>query len=80
MVNNMVGLSNMETRLDSCAFCRQPAVTNCDKSHKAICIDCLTVVPVSVNISESLIQVVAKKHAPKRHLAKLERIALERGE
>ena len=80
MVNNMVGLSKMETRLDNCAFCRQPAVTNCDKSHKAVCINCLTVVPVTVNISESQIQVVAKKHAPKRHLAKLERLALERGE
>ena len=76
----MVGLKFMETTIGKCSFCNKMADTKCDKSHKAICSECASVVPVSENLSNTLIQVVAKKHAPKRHLDKLEKLAIKRGE
>ena len=76
----MVGLRFMETRLRNCKFCTgKNADTICDKTHQPVCSDCATVIPVSENISKSLIQVVAKKHAPRRHVAKLEELAIKRG-
>ena len=76
----MVGLRHMESRKETCSFCGKiKSVTTCDKSHKPVCSSCSTVIPVSENISVSLIQIVAKKHAPKRHVDKLERLANKRG-
>jgi hypothetical protein len=76
----MVGLRHMETRKQVCSFCNKiKAVTICDKSHNPVCSSCATVVPVSENISNTLIQIVAKKHAPKRHVDKLEKLAIKRG-
>ena len=76
----MVGLRHMETKKETCNFCGKiKSVTICDKSHKPVCSSCATIIPVSENLSKSLIQVVAKKHAPKRHVAKLEKLAIKRG-
>ena len=77
----MVGLRHMETKKEVCSFCDKiKAVTICDKSHKPVCSSCATIVPVSENLSDTLIQVVAKKHAPKRHVTKLQQLAIKRGE
>ncbi len=77
----MVGLKNMETRKENCNFCGKiNSVTLCDKTHKPVCSSCATVVPVSENLSDTLIQVVAKRHAPKRHVTKLQQLAIKRGE
>jgi len=77
----MVGLKDMETKKDTCKFCgKRKSVTACDKTHKPVCNSCATVIPVSESTCKSLIQVVAKRHAPKKHVDKLERVAIERGE
>lgn len=77
----MVGLSNMESKRERCGFCgNKQSVTDCDKTHKPVCVSCSTVIPVSENISKTLIQVVAMRHAPKRHTDKLEELARSRGE
>jgi hypothetical protein len=81
---NMVGLKNMDSNKPSCAFCKgnktRTSVTTCDKTHKPVCSDCATIVPVTQSIDESLIQVIAKKHAPSKHIGKLKEAAIRRGE
>tara|TARA_R100000995_G_C3478486_1_gene122423 strand:- start:560 stop:808 length:249 start_codon:yes stop_codon:yes gene_type:complete len=78
----MVGLKNMGSNKPACAFCKgsKTSVTICDKTNKPLCSKCATVVPVHSSVSESLIQVMAKQHAPKKHIAKLQERAIERGE
>lgn len=78
----MVGLKNMISKKPACAFCKgsKSSVTICDKTNKPLCSKCATVIPVPAGVSESLIQIVAKQHAPKRHIAKLQEAAIERGE
>jgi|TARA_R100001463_G_C3488318_1_gene217702 ribosomal protein S27AE len=77
----MVGLKNMETKKETCNFCgKNKSVTRCDKTKKPVCPDCSTVIPVAEHTCKSMIQVVAKRHAPKKHVAKLEKLAIKRGE
>ena len=68
----MVGLKDMESKKPVCVFCSPSvqAVTYCDKTNKPVCSACATIIPVSENTSKSLIQIVAKRHAPKGHMAK----------
>ena len=76
----MVGLKDMETKKETCNFCGKiKSVTRCDKTHKPVCSSCATIIPVTEHTCKSMIQVVAKKHAPKRHVVKLEKLAIERG-
>jgi len=78
----MVGMNNMISSMSSCAFCKgnKDSVTICDKTNKPLCRKCATIVPVPASVSDTLIQVVAKQHAPKRHIAKLQQAAINRGE
>ncbi len=78
----MVGLKNMISKKAACAFCKgnESSVTTCDKTNKPVCSRCATIIPVTSSVSDSLIQVVAKQHAPKRHIAKLQEAAIKRGE
>ena len=70
----MVGLKNMESKMPDCAFCREKANTMCDKTQKPVCSKCSTIVPKGETVS-----IIAKKHAPKKHLAKLQELAIMRG-
>ena len=64
-----------------CKKCKKnEATTNCDKCDEGVCNKCGTVIPVSSSINESLIQVMHKSCAPKKHLAKLEELIIKRGE
>ena len=76
----MVGLWRMESKKPDCAFCKIQANTYCDKTGKPVCSKCSTVVPVSSSVSDSLIQIMAKKHAPKKHIGKCIEASLSRGE
>ena len=78
----MVGLKDMYSNRPSCAFCKgsKTSVTTCDKTDKPLCSKCATVIPVPASVSDTLIQIVAKKHAPKKHIGKLQEAAIKRGE
>ena len=78
----MVGMKNMQSNKPACAFCKgsKTSVTICDKTRKPVCSRCATVIPVPSSISKQLILVVAKQHAPSKHIAKLQERAIERGE
>jgi hypothetical protein len=78
----MVGIKNMRSNKPACAFCKgsKTSVTICDKTRKPVCSRCATVIPVPSSVSDTLIQIVAKQHAPSRHIAKLQERAIERGE
>ena len=78
----MVGIENMESSKPACAFCKgsKTSVTICDKTRKPVCSRCATVIPVTSSINESLIQIVAKQHAPSKHIAKVKERAIVRGE
>lgn len=78
----MVGIKNMQSNKPACAFCKgsKTSVTICDKTRKPVCSRCATVIPVPSSISESLIQIVAKQHAPNKHIGKLKEAAISRGE
>ena len=85
MVNGeikMVGLKNMGSKKPACVFCKgnKTSVTTCDKTNKPVCSRCATIIPVTSSVSDSLIQIVAKKHAPKKHIGKLQEAAIKRGE
>ena len=66
----MVGLSDMETTLSNCIVCQKEGVTKCDKCNTPTCRKCLSIIPVPPSVSETLIQVMHIKCAPKKHLAK----------
>ena len=73
----MVGLKNMSSKKPNCFYysmCRNQANTYCDKSEKPICPDCSTIVP-----NGETVKIIAKKHAPKKHIAKCIEAALRRG-
>mgnify|MGYP003138892405 FL=1 len=71
----MVGLKDMESKRPDCAFCRATSNTNCDKTQKPVCPKCSTIIPKGETVS-----IIAKKHAPKKHIAKLQELAIKRGE
>ena len=66
----MVGLSDMATKLSNCIVCQKQGVTKCDKCDTMTCRNCLSIIPVPPSVSETLIQVMHTKCAPKKHLAK----------
>ena len=71
MVNNMVGISKMDSKTDRCIKCnKKQGVTKCDKCNKVTCIDCLTIIPVPPSVSPTLIKIKHRTCASAKHNSK----------